>query len=190
MVRILTWVSEFCDTKIIVVSHAIYKITYLTLLVSTSSTSSSEENIPDPGILCTNGIAEFKYYLYLHLPQIYQINSQLDLPGGVFTFVVFLYQHRFPLSDKFNFFRFHPRRAWHITRVRFSFVFFGQILFFSDSNPGGFTLFTGSLLFRFSGFFCFHPRRVCIIRFASLLLRSFFVSYSSAHFSAHLLQSL
>ena len=71
MVRILTWVSEFCDTKIIVESHTIYKITYLTLLVSTSSTSSSEENIPDPGILCTNGTAEFKYYLYLHLPQIY-----------------------------------------------------------------------------------------------------------------------
>ena len=106
------------------------------------------------------------------------------IPGGLDTFYEFASDfipgglgalHGFAslsVSDKFYFFRFHLRRAWHITRVRFSFVFRTNFIF-SDSNPGGFALFTGSLLFRFSGFFCFHPRRVCIIRFASLLLRSF-----------------
>ena len=86
-------------------------------------------------------------------------------------------------------FRFHPRRAWRITRVRFSFGF-GQILFFPISSPVGLAYYTGSLLFRFFRtnfiFFRFQPRRVYIIyRFASLSFFGFFLLSSPAglHYS-------
>ena len=106
------------------------------------------------------------------------------IPGGLDTFYEFASDfipgglgalHGFAslsVSDKFYFFRFHPRWAWHITRVRFSFVFSDFFAFI----PGGFALF-GSLLFC-CGHFLFPTHRlislhICFSHFEFLFIGSF-----------------